>query len=147
VKDDEQGNLALTVTRIIRADPKRLFEAWTDPAQLVAWWGPRPVTCTEAQVDLRVGGRYRTGNRLPDGKILYIGGVFEIIEPPRLLVYTWQLEPAMGQAERVTVRFEARSGGTEVSITHERIGDAALRERHQGGWEGCLDSLAAYLAA
>ncbi len=147
MKDDKRGELTLTVRRVIRAEPKELFEAWTDAAQLVAWWGPRPVTCTEAQVDLRVGGRYRTGNRLPDGKILYIGGVFEIVEPPHLLVYTWQLEPAAGEPERVTVRFEARAGGTEVSITHERIGDAALRERHQGGWEGCLDSLAAYLTA
>ncbi len=138
-------SLSLTVTRTIRADAARLFQAWTDPAQLVAWWGPRPVTCTEAQVDLRVGGRYRTGNRLPDGSILYISGVFEAIEAPRLLIYTWQVEPAVGKPERVTVRFDERGGQTEVSITHERIGEAALRDRHQAGWQGCFDSLAAYL--
>lgn len=143
---EPRDNLSLTVKRTIRADATRLFQAWTDPTQLLAWWGPRPVTCSEAQVDLRVGGRYRTGNRLPDGKILWISGVFEAIEPPHRLVYTWQVEPAAGPAERVTVRFEKRDGGTEVIVTHERIGDAALRDRHQAGWQGCLDSLAGYLA-
>lgn len=142
---DSTANLSLTVRRTIRADAARLFQAWTDPAQLVAWWGPRPVTCIEAQVDLRVGGRYRTGNRMPDGKILYIGGVFEVIEPPHRLVYTWQVEPAAGVPERVTVRFEQRGGETEVSVTHERINDAAMRDRHQAGWQGCFDSLVAYL--
>jgi len=143
---NKDGTLTLVVTRTINADAARLFQAWTDPAQLLAWWGPRPVVCTEAHVDLRVGGRYRTGNRLPDGNTLYIGGVFEAIEPPHLLVYTWQVEPAAGEPERVTVRFVGRGGQTEVSVTHERIGDPALRERHQAGWQGCFDSLAAYLA-
>jgi uncharacterized protein YndB with AHSA1/START domain len=137
--------LTLVVRRTIRAGAHRLFQAWTEPEQLVAWWGPRPVTCSEAQVDLRVGGRYRIGNLLPDGKTLWISGVFEVIESPRLLVYTWEVEPASGPAERVTVRFDAREGETEVSVIHERIGDAAMRDRHQAGWQGCLDGLVAYL--
>jgi uncharacterized protein YndB with AHSA1/START domain len=104
------------------------------------------VTCSEARVDLRTGGRYRIGNRMPDGNILWIRGVFEVIEPPHLLVYTWQVEPAVGPAERVTVQFEKRDAGTEVIVTHERIVDAAMRDRHQAGWQGCLDSLEGYLA-
>jgi uncharacterized protein YndB with AHSA1/START domain len=143
---DSPTSLSLTARRTIRADAARLFQAWTDPAQLVAWWGPRPVTCAEAQVDLRVGGRYRIGNRMPDGGILYIGGVFEVIQQPRLLVYTWQVEPAAGTPERVTVQFEERGDQTEVTVTHERIPDASMRDRHQAGWQGCFDSLAAYLA-
>jgi uncharacterized protein YndB with AHSA1/START domain len=131
---------------VIRADAARLFHAWTDPSQLIAWWGPHPVTCSEARVDLRTGGRYRIGNRMPDGNILWIRGVFEVIEPPHLLVYTWQVEPAVGPAERVTVQFEKRDAGTEVIVTHERIVDAAMRDRHQAGWQGCLDSLEGYLA-
>lgn len=137
----------MTVQRTIRADAARLFQAWTEPAQLVAWWGPRPVTCSEAQVDLRKGGRYRIGNRMPDGKLLWISGVFEAIEPPRLLIYSWEVEPSSGMPERVTVRFEPQGADTVVSVIHERIGDAALRERHQAGWLGCLDSLVSYLAA
>jgi len=137
--------MTLVVRRTIRASAERLFTAWTDPAQLKLWWGPRGVQCTSAEVDLRLGGRYRIGNRFPDGKVLWITGEFETIEPPRKLVYSWSLEPATHDPERVTVQFEARGDATEVIVTHERIADEALRDMHQQGWMGCLEGLVDYL--
>jgi uncharacterized protein YndB with AHSA1/START domain len=135
----------LIVRKTIQASPERLFQAWTEPAQLREWWGPEGVACIGAEVDLKVGGRYRIGNQLPDGKILWIGGEFEVIESPRLLAYTWQLEGMPGAAERVTVRFEPRGAVTEVIVTHERIPNETLREQHQLGWYGCLDGLMQYV--
>jgi uncharacterized protein YndB with AHSA1/START domain len=141
------GNVTLVVRKLIQATPERLFDAWTAPAQLQKWWGPEGVTCIDPEVDLRVGGRYRIGNRLPDGKILWIAGEFEIIEPPRRLTYSWRLEGVPGETERVTVRFESRGSATEVVVTHERIPNETLRDQHQYGWRGCLDGLAEYLEA
>jgi len=135
----------LVVRRTIRAPAARLFEAWTQPAQLKLWWGPESVLCVDAQIDLRVGGRYRIANRLPDGKILWITGVFEVIEAPHRLVYTWGLEPISGPPERVTVQFRPQGESTEVIVTHESIPSAPMRERHELGWQGCLDGLATYL--
>ena len=95
-----------------------------------------------------MGGGYRIDNALPDGKLLSIVGEFETIEPPHRLVYSWQVDGASGTLERVTVRFQAdRAGSTEVIVTHERIGDEAIREQHRRGWEGCLQGLADHLAA
>jgi uncharacterized protein YndB with AHSA1/START domain len=136
---------ALVVRRTIRATAARLFEAWTRPAQLKQWWGPDGVVCVEAEIDLRLGGRYRIANRLPDGKILWIAGVFEVIDPPHTLVYTWALEPIAGVSERVTVQFKPQGESTEVIVTHERIPSASIRERHALGWQGCLEGLAKYL--
>jgi uncharacterized protein YndB with AHSA1/START domain len=137
--------LTLIVRRTIRAGAARLFEAWTQPGQLKQWWGPESVQCIDAQVDLRVGGRYRIANQFPDGKILWIAGDFEVIEAPHRLVYTWALEPASGAPERVTVRFVAQGRATEVIVTHEGIASAPVRDRHERGWQGCLDGLASYL--
>lgn len=143
--DHEQGatggTLSLISRRTIRASAARLFAAWTEPEALRRWWGPRGVTCIAAEVDLRVGGRYRIGNRLPDGTEVWITGTFEQIVPPRKLVYTWGLEPAAYAVETVTVRFEPFEGGTEVIVVHERIATPALRDQHALGWEGCLDKL------
>ena len=139
------ATLTLIVRRTIRASAARLFEAWTQPAQLKQWWGPESVECVDAQVDLRVGGRYRIANRFPDGKILWIAGQFEVIEAPDRLVYTWALEPLSGAAERVTVRFVAQGQATEVIVTHEGIASAPARDRHEQGWRGCLDGLASHL--
>lgn len=135
----------LVVRRTIRATPEVLFAAWTQPSHLVKWWGPSGVECVEAQVDLRVGGAYRIANRFPDGRVVWISGDFESIDPPRTLIYTWQLDGSAGAPERVTVRFDARGDATEVVITHERIADPETRRGHEAGWDGCLDGLAAYV--
>ena len=136
----------LVVRRTIQASPERLFAAWTEPEQLRAWWGPEGVVCVAAEVDLRPGGRYRIGNQLPDQRVLWIVGEFEVIEPPRRLVYTWRVEEIFETDERVTVQFESQGAATEVIVTHERIPSREIRDQHEQGWEGCLAGLAKYVA-
>jgi uncharacterized protein YndB with AHSA1/START domain len=136
---------ALEVRRTIRASAERLFAAWTEPAQLQRWWGPEGTSCPQAEVDLRVGGRYRIANRLPNGDTVWISGRFERVSPPFELVYTWRFDPGPGAESRVTVRFEPRGDVTEVIVRHEGIAGEAVRSQHQQGWQGCLDGLAAYL--
>jgi len=138
---------ALVVRRSIRATPERLFEAWTDPKHLVQWWGPEGVACPEAHVDLRPGGAYRIANRFPDGSLIWISGVFEIVERPNRLVYSWRLSVGAGAPERVSVTFTRTGAETEVVVTHERIPDEATKKQHEHGWHGCLDGLRLYLAA
>ena len=135
----------LVVTKIIPASPERLFAAWTEPVQLKQWWGPESVTCIEAEVDLRVGGRYRIGNRFSDGSVVWITGTFHLIDAPRKLVYSWHVG-ADAHEELVTVSFEPTiDGQTEVTVVHERIPDQGTRTRHQQGWVGCLAKLALHL--
>jgi uncharacterized protein YndB with AHSA1/START domain len=135
---------ALIVRKSIRASPERIFDAWTQPEHLKLWWGPKSVECIDAEVDLRVGGRYRIANQFPDGKVLWISGEFETIERPHRLVYTWRVGPE-AVPERVTVTFEARGEQTEVIVMHERIPTQAMSDMHEQGWVGCLDGLVDYL--
>jgi uncharacterized protein YndB with AHSA1/START domain len=138
-------DVALVVRRLIRATPERLFDAWTDPTQLVRWWGPAGIVCTDADCDARSGGAYRIVNRLPDGSLLCISGVFEIVERPSRLVFSWGVEGGQARTERVTVQFASKGTETEVIVTHERIADELTRERHASGWDGCLAGLARYV--
>ena len=135
---------ALIVRRTIRAPIERVFAAWTEPEHVRAWWGPEGVDCSACEIDLRVGGRYRIDNTLPDGRVVRIAGEFVRIAPPRELVYTWTVDG--GAAEQVTVRFAPRDGGTEVVVVHEHIAAPAVRDGHEAGWVGCLDGLEAFLA-
>jgi uncharacterized protein YndB with AHSA1/START domain len=133
----------LVVRRTIRASAEHLFDAWTQPHHLMRWWGPRPVTCAGAEVDLRVGGRYRISNRMPDGQLLWISGAFEHVDRPRKLVYSWSTDPA-AVPERITVEFVPAGSLTEVVVTHERIPTEPVRRQHALGWAGCFDSLSEY---
>jgi len=137
--------IALIARRTIRASAMTLFDAWTRPEELRAWWGPRPVTCSGAEVDLRVGGGYRISNLLPDGRTLVIEGEFRVVERPSRLVYTWCA--GEDRESLVTVRFEPRGDATEVIVVHEQIPNETLRESHEMGWTGCLDGLEKHLSA
>ncbi|HXL81520.1 MAG TPA: SRPBCC domain-containing protein, partial [Pyrinomonadaceae bacterium] len=48
----------LVITRFFDAPRELVWQAWTDPKQLVKWWGPKNFTAPVAKIDLRVGGKY-----------------------------------------------------------------------------------------
>ena len=142
------GTEQLSVSRTVRASPERVFDAWTDPAQIVVWWGAGGVTCPEAEIDLRVGGSYRLANRAPTGETAWITGTFSRIDPPHGLDYTWAMEPISDETHfsLVEVRFVPVPEGTEVTVSQTRIVDAPARDIHLQGWIGCLDGLAELMA-
>ncbi len=138
---------ALSLSRIIRAPRERVFAAWTDPALLQQWWGPGPVSCLEAHVDLREGGEYRLANLETDGSIVWISGRFQIVREPEELVYTWSVSIVSGAPTLVRVMFLPHAEGTRLELTHERFALEAVRDMHEKGWSACLDKLAGFIAA
>jgi uncharacterized protein YndB with AHSA1/START domain len=137
---------SLEVRRTIKATAKSLFEAWTQPEYLRQWWGPRDVVCNYAEVDLKEGGTYRISNQFPDGKVLWITGTFEVIVPPKKLIYSWSMDEDSVHNQRVTVQFEEQNEiETEVIIYHERIETRESQESHNNGWNQCLDGLTQHL--
>jgi uncharacterized protein YndB with AHSA1/START domain len=137
---------ALSLTRVIRAPRERVFAAWTEPGLLTQWWGPGPVTCPEAEVDLREGGAYRLANRHADGSITWISGRFERVRAPEELVYTWKVSILPDEATLVRVSFMPHPEGTELTLIHERFAIEAIRDMHLEGWGGCIDKLEALVA-
>ena len=98
------------------------------------WWGPGPVTCPEAHIDLREGGAYRLANLEVDGSITWISGRFERVRVPEELVYTWSVSIVPGEPTLVRVVFLTHPQGTELVLTHERFAVAAVRDMHVEGW-------------
>ena len=139
------ADIVLVIRRVIAAQPARVFAAWTRPAELTSWWGPPPVTCPSAEIDLREGGAYRIGNLFPDGRTVWIRGEFERVAPDRELVYSWRLDP-YAPAERVTVSFNPRGASTELVIVHARIPSPDAQAGHHRAWNACLDRLQTHLA-
>jgi uncharacterized protein YndB with AHSA1/START domain len=139
----------LSITRFIPAPLEVVFRIWTDPEHLKKWWGPKDVTCTHAEVDLRVGGAYRIANQFPDGGVTWIQGVFQVIDPPHRLQYTWHLGESKPSSETetevVTVLFTPEPTGTTLTITHQNAPDTSF-DGHMAGWIGCLDGLEEYVA-
>ena len=137
---------SLQFRTLVRATRERVFEAWTTPELLKKWWGPGEVTCPEAFVDLRPGGKYRLANLQPDGQTIWISGTFEVVNPPEKLVYDWNVEAMGVAATRVTVEFKDHPEGTELILTHENFANPEVRDMHLQGWGGCTEKLDKLLA-
>ena len=45
----------------------------------------------------------------------------------------------------MTFRLEPIDGGTELTLTHERLPDEQARASHEAGWNGLLDKLPVFL--
>ena len=79
-----QTTHTLTVRRTFAASRDRVFRAWTDPEELKQWWRlDESYTTPMAEMDLRVGGKYRLAMKPPQGDARIVGGVFREIHPPR----------------------------------------------------------------
>ena len=58
----------ILLTRIFDAPRELVFNAWTDPKQIVQWWGPRGFTTTTYEMDVKPGGVWRFVMHGPDGR-------------------------------------------------------------------------------
>ncbi|WP_236646401.1 SRPBCC family protein [Gemmatirosa kalamazoonensis] len=132
----------------MRAPRQRVFDAWTQPAQLKAWHAPGPLTVSLAEIDLRPGGAYRIHMRAPDGTEHRVTGVYREVDPPSRVVYTWGWEgDHVVKDSVVTVEFHDRGDttgdATEVVLTHAGIFDDTERANHAKGWTAILDKFEA----
>ncbi len=135
--------VTLRLARTFAAPPDKVFKAWTEPEALKRWSAPGAMTAPLAEVDVRVGGRYRIHMQAPDGTLHRVTGIYREVDPPRRLVYTWAWEEKPAEGETlVTVEFHDRGGRTEVVLIHERFPNEAVRDQHESGWTGCLAKLA-----
>jgi uncharacterized protein YndB with AHSA1/START domain len=101
------------------------------------------MTTLVAEVDLRVGGKYRIEMQSPNGARHVASGVYREVTPPKRLVYTWGWEDSSVKDSVVTVEFQDRGKSTEVILRHERLPDAESRARHTEGWTECMEKFVA----
>jgi len=60
-------NREITIARVINADREAVFQAWTDPAHIVQWFGPDGFDIETHEIDIRTGGLWRFDMVAPDG--------------------------------------------------------------------------------
>lgn len=132
----------------IAATPERVFRALTEPAELVQWWRiPDAYATTEAQVDVRVGGHYRLGGWSRGLGTFQVSGVYEVVEPPRRLAYTWVPDwDEDARNSRIEFVLEDQEGGTTLRLTHTGFRSSESRNAHATGWPGVLEGLKDHVA-
>ena len=138
---------SLTLKRRLTAAPEKVYAAWAEPQKLVQWFGPASVKedSVQAEIDLRVGGRYRISFDA-NGQYNQVGGVYREVVPNERLVFTWAWHSTPERESLVTISMKAEGSGTLLTFHHAQFVDAVARDNHERGWTEFLTKLENYLA-
>lgn len=139
----QSGDLTLEAKRVLPAAPAVVFAAFSEPSELVKWWGPQGFTIPSIEFDPRVGGTYRIEMRPPEGDCFYLTGKFREVDPPGRLAYTFVWEdPDPDDVETVVgLSFRDLGESTEVAFTQGPFKTEARRRLHRDGWTDSFDKL------
>ena len=127
--------------------PKHLvYKAYTTPELVKRWWAGKRGSVTVAEIDLRVGGRWRYVMTAEGGFEVAFHGEYQEIVPDEKLVNTEVYEGAPeGGAALVTCTFEETDGRTTLSmltqVDSKEIRDTIIATGMEGGAQEGLDIL------
>jgi uncharacterized protein YndB with AHSA1/START domain len=144
---DEQ----ILITREFDAPPHLVYKAWTTPELVRRWWHAKRGVVTVAEIDLRVGGKWRYVAMTDDGTEIAFHGVYREIVPNERIVSTEVYE---GLPEGVseeeggtlnTATFEETHGRTMLTLLIEATSkvsrDAIVASGMEDGLQDALDLL------
>jgi uncharacterized protein YndB with AHSA1/START domain len=141
----------ILIERVFDAPRRLVFDALTKPEHVAHWYGPRAMTLTSCEIDLRVGGAWRYVLRDPAGNDFGFSGEYRDIVPPERLVSTENFEGIPpGHDYLVTVTLDEQDGKTTLR-SHLQYKTPEDRDGHiQSGMEPGMretyDRLAEHLA-
>ncbi|MEZ4364963.1 MAG: SRPBCC family protein [Kofleriaceae bacterium] len=139
----------LSISRLYDAPVDLVWDAWTDPARVAMWWGPRGFTLTHHAKDLRPGGTWRYTMHGPDGVDYPNVTHYHVVEPRRRLVYDHGATDETPPLFRVNVTFTEVDGKTRMDMTMTfatpEVAEQTRRFIKQAGGEGTWDRLAEHL--
>jgi uncharacterized protein YndB with AHSA1/START domain len=161
----EAGKQDIVLTRVFDAPVEAVWKAWTEPEQVMKWWGPTGFTSPSCQIDFREGGKFVFHMRAPkemNNADFYTAGVYKKIVPAEFIEFTQGLSDKDGNKIDPTTMGMPADFPEEIPslLAFKRVGDPStglrteltaieygwtlgqMREMSKLGLEECLDKLA-----
>lgn len=135
----------ILITREFAAHKHLVYKAWTTPELIKRWWTANRGEATVAEVDLRVGGKWRYVMVMENGFEVGFHGEFREIAENERIVST-EVYEGMPEGEALnTVTFTEVGGRTTLTILvqHSSQGhrDAHINSGMEGGMQDAMDLL------
>ena len=148
------GDRELVISRVFRAVPRIVFDAYTKAEFVSRWWAPKShgAALVECTADVRVGGKYRYVMSVREQGTVAFSGEYREVSPHTRLVYTQVFEPMADAGALVaTVTFEEVNGHTRLTSREvypsKEAREAALSSGMEHGMRESMDQLDALVAS
>jgi len=145
---NDQANRTLTLERNFDAPLKLVWEAWTQPEHIAAWWGPKGMKTEVIEHNFIEGGSWKYAMRMPDGnQFIGEGEYLEIIEFKKI-VTSANFKP-MTEGVELHIQFAANGDRTifTFKVIHETEEYCRQQEKmgFYNGWASTFDRLKEHL--
>ena len=151
-----KGQPWFSVVRTFDAPRKLIYRCYTTPEHMTHFWGPHGSRLTVCDIDLRVGGVWRTRWEFPDGRGWGYSSVYTAIMPDEALhyrdaPYDWSggLDGLPPVELDSTIALTGDDRKTTVTVTVRCVSEAARDENVRRGFTEMVgvghDRLAAYI--
>lgn len=137
------SNNSVSLHRVLKATPEKVFRAFTDPLAMASWLPPYGFVCKVHEMNAEVGGTYKMSfYNFSTGNGHSFGGSYIDIRPNEFLKYTDKFDDPNFPGEMVTsVWLTKVTVGTEMKVVQEGIPDAIPVEACYLGWQESLEKL------
>ena len=142
--------MEVAFTRVFDAPRRLVFQVWSDPRHLAAWWGPHGFTNPCCEWDARPGGLIHIDMRAPDGHVYPMSGRFEeVVAPERLVFISAALDESGNAIFEILniVTFSQKAGKTTLTLTARVITSTPNAPQYlkgmEMGWTQSLERLTA----
>jgi len=137
------GN-SVSLHRILKATPEKVFRAFTNANAIASWLPPYGFLCTVHEMKAEKGGAFRMSfENFSTGNSHSFGGKYLEVKPGESLKYTDKFDDPNLPGEMITtVSLRKTIAGTEIKIFQEGIPEAIPAEMCYLGWQDSLDKLA-----
>jgi uncharacterized protein YndB with AHSA1/START domain len=134
---------SVSLHRIIKTNPEKVFKGFTDPVAHATWLPPYGYVCTIQQMDFQVGGKFKmTFINFSTGNGHSFGGEYIEIKTNEMIKYTNRFDdPNLPGEITTTVWLKKVMCGTELKVLQEGIPEAIPAEMCYLGWQECLEKL------
>lgn len=137
------GNNTVSLHRVFKATPEKVFKAFADPIAQASWLPPYGYLCTVQESNFKVGGIYKMSfTNFSTGNSHSFGGKYIEIITNELIKYTDKFDdPNMSGEMTTTIWLTKVLCGTELKIVQEGIPSVIPTEMCYLGWQESLDKL------
>ncbi|MFZ5896756.1 MAG: SRPBCC domain-containing protein [Myxococcota bacterium] len=140
----------ILIERRFRAKPVAVFELWSRPEHVRAWYLCPSLSMPVCEIDFRIGGRWRWVTHNSENGMDYpLSGEYRDISKPERIVFTQRFEPFPSGEHVITLSFEERDGQTlfrqHILHTSQENRDGHLKSGFTNGLDDLFERVDALL--
>ena len=137
------ANNSVSLHRVLKASPEKVYRAFTEANALASWLPPYGFLCTVHELNVKAKGTFRMSfHNFSTGNGHSFGGKYLEVKSNEFLKYTDKFDDPNLPGEMTTsVELKRVSCGTEINILQQDIPSMIPAEMCYLGWQESLEKL------